>query len=136
MSRLDRVRFCPLPTVTDERGGLTFIEGGQDVPFEIRRAYYLYDTKLDRGGHAHRDTQQLLVAIAGAFTLELSDGREARRFRLDDPRRGLHVVPMLFLRLLDFAPGTVVLVLASTHYDKTRTIRSWETFVEESQRLE
>jgi WxcM-like protein len=131
MSRLDIVRWIDFRSVVDERGALTFIEGMKDIPFEIKRAYYLYDVRQDRGGHAHRDTQQVIVPLAGRFVLELSDGVESRRFALDSPTRGVHIVPMLFIRLLDFAPGTVVLVLASTLYDKSRSIRSWEEYVQE-----
>jgi hypothetical protein len=132
MSRLDDVRWIDFRSVVDERGALTFIEGAKDIPFEIKRAYYLYDVRQDRGGHAHRDTQQIIIALSGRFVLELSDGAGSRRFALESPARGVHVVPMLFLRLLDFAPGTVVLVLASTHYDSSRTIRSWEEYVREA----
>ncbi|WP_437825913.1 sugar 3,4-ketoisomerase [Sorangium sp. So ce1153] len=132
MSRLHNVRWIEFPSVVDERGALTFVEGAQDVPFEIKRAYYLYDVRLDRGGHAHRDTQQVIVALRGRFVLELSDGVESRRFALDSPTRGVHILPMLFIRLLDFAPDTVVLVLASTHYDKSRSIRSWEDYLQEA----
>lgn len=131
MSRLDIVRGIDFRSVVDERGALTFVEGNKDIPFDIKRAYYLYDVRRDRGGHAHRDTQQVIIALQGRFVLELSDGVEKRRFALDSPTRGVLVVPMLFIRLLDFAPGTVVLVLASTHYDSSRSIRSWEDYLRE-----
>ncbi len=132
MSRLDLVRYIDFRSVVDERGALTFVEGQKDIPFEIKRAYYLYDVRQDRGGHAHRDTQQVIVALSGRFVLELSDGVKSRQFPLDSPTRGVHILPMLFIRLLDFAPGTVALVLASTHYDSSRSIRSWDAYVQES----
>ena len=85
----------------------------------------------DRGGHAHRDTHQLVVAATGAFTLRLGDGRQRREFRLDRPTRGVLFGPMLFIELVEFTPGAVAVVLASTHYDKKRSIRSWEEYLEE-----
>lgn len=127
--RLDAVRWLDLPSHADPRGTLTAVEGGQDLPFEIKRVYVLHDIAADRGGHAHRDTHQLVTAIAGSFELTLCDGREERRYRLDRPTRGLLFGPMLFISMSDFAPDTRVLVMASTHYDHHRSIRSWPDYL-------
>ncbi|MEZ5288646.1 MAG: FdtA/QdtA family cupin domain-containing protein [Vicinamibacterales bacterium] len=129
-SRLESVGWIELHPNVDARGSLTAIESGQSIPFDIRRVYFLRDIVADRAGHAHRDTHQVIVPVAGSFVVSLSDGRETRDFRCDDPSRGLYVLPMLFIRLLDFAPGTVALVLASTHYDKSRSLRSWDEYLQ------
>lgn len=127
---LDSVRWIDLPHQTDARGVLTAIEAVKDVPFEIRRLFYMYGTPegIERGGHAHRDTQQVVIAIAGRFTLELSDGQDSRSFALDSPTRGLYMPPMIFVRLFDFSPGAVCLVAADTHYERSKSIRTWEEF--------
>jgi hypothetical protein len=129
MSVLDRVRWVELPSVTDARGVLTSVEGVRDVPFEIRRVFYMHHIVTDRGGHAHRDTDQVVVAAAGCFTMKLSDGERSAVYRLDDPRRGVYTPPMVFIELSDFSPGAVCLVLASTPYDMSRSIRSWEEYL-------
>jgi dTDP-4-dehydrorhamnose 3,5-epimerase-like enzyme len=127
--RLDLVRWIHLPSHRDQRGVLTAVEGGVDVPFEIRRAYFLHGITSDRGGHAHMNTYQIVVAVSGRCELVLSDSRESRVFALDDPTRGLFLVPMLFIQLRSFTTDAVVLVLASTRYDKAQSIRSWEDYL-------
>lgn len=127
---LKAVRWISLPSHADSRGVLTAIESGQDTPFEVRRIYLLHGLRADRGGHAHRDSHQVAIAAAGAFELALSDGSETRTYRLGDPTRGLYLGPMLFIRLRRFSPDAAVVVLASTHYDKNRSIRSWEDYLE------
>lgn len=129
MSRLDAARWIALGSHADARGQLTAIEGGRDVPFEVRRVYLLTRNRAARGGHAHRDTQQVVIAAAGSFTLELADPSHSRRYTLDDPTRGVYIAPLLFIRLGDFSADAVVLVLASTHYAPARSIRSWEEYV-------
>lgn len=127
--RLDEVRWIDLRSHHDARGTLTAVESGQDVPFEIRRVYFLHDVADDRGGHAHRDTRQLMTALAGAFDLALSDGRETRHYRLESPARSLLFGPMLFITMSGFLPGTRAVVTASTHYDPARSIRSWPDYL-------
>lgn len=128
------VRWINLPHVPDERGVLTSIESGLDVPFEIRRVFFMRDVRGERGGHAHRATRQLLVPIAGTFTVEVSDGAESASYRMDDPHRGLYLPPMTWVRLGDFAPSAVCLVLADTHYADVTYLRDWDEFVALSQR--
>ena len=127
---LDAARWIALPSHADDRGVLTAIESGQDVPFEIARVYFVHHVIAERGGHAHRDTQQVVTAVHGRCELVLSDGTRERVFTLDDPGRGVLVGPMLFIRMRDFAPGTVVASMASTHYDKNRSLRTWDAFLE------
>jgi dTDP-4-dehydrorhamnose 3,5-epimerase-like enzyme len=127
--KLDAVRWVELPSHRDERGVLTAIESGVHIPFEVKRVYFLHHIAAERGGHAHRDTHQVVVALSGHCELVLSDGRESRSFQLDNPTCGLLLVPMLFIRIQHFSPDAAIVVLASTHYDKTRSIRSWEDYL-------
>ena len=129
-SPLDELRWIDLPSVRDDRGVLTAIEGGRDIPFEIRRLFYMHHVTADRGGHAHRDTDQVIVALAGRFRLELSDGQRSETYTMDDPTRGLYTPRMLFIRLFELSPDAVCLVLASSHYDIGKSIRSWEEYLE------
>ncbi|MDX1412709.1 MAG: FdtA/QdtA family cupin domain-containing protein [Candidatus Promineifilaceae bacterium] len=128
--RLDAVRWISLPSHQDGRGVLTAIESGIDLPFEIKRVYLLHHISQDRGGHAHCDTQQIVIALSGCCEMVLSNGQESRCYRLDDATRGLYLGPMLFISMRNFSPDAGIVVLASTHYDKTRSIRSWEQYLE------
>src|SRR3954447_3699682 len=112
---LDACRIIELPKIGDPRGNLTFVEGGRHVPFDIRRVYYLYDVPggADRGGHAHKELHQLLIAISGSFDVTLADGRKRRRFRLNRSYKGLYIGPMVWRQLNNFSSGSICLVLAS-----------------------
>ena len=116
MSSLSEVRWIDLPTVHDNRGSLTFIESEKNIPFEIRRIFYIHHVIGDRGGHAHTDTEQIIVALSGSFTLELSDGSGYVSYRMSDPEKGLYIPKMIFANLLNFSTDSVCLVLASTHF--------------------
>ena len=87
----------------------------------------------DRGGHAHRNTDQVAIATSGAFLFNLSDGSSKESFRLDDPIKGLYIPRMLFIEIFQEAPDSVCLVLANTHYDKDQSIRTYQEFLEEIQ---
>ncbi len=130
---LHAVTWMDLPSVGDPRGVLTSIESGLDIPFDIKRVFIMHHITAPRGGHAHRDTDQVLVAAAGSFSLDVSDGGCCRTFTLDDPTRGLYTPRMIFLELYDFSADAVCLVLANTHYDMSRSIRSWEDYLERVQ---
>jgi hypothetical protein len=130
MSLLDDVRWIDLPSNADSRGVLTSIESGLNIPFKIKRVFYMHHVISDRGGHAHTDTDQVVIAIAGHFKLDLSDGPHARTYIMDNPTRGLYLPRMVFLRLYDFSPGAVCLVLANTHYDMSKSIRSWAEYLQ------
>lgn len=114
----------------DPRGNLTFLEGGLHVPFDIRRVYYLYDVPggSHRGGHAHKELQQLIIALTGSFDVILDDGRDRRRTRLDRAYRGLYVAPMIWRELRNFTSGSVCLVLASAPFDEDDYFRDYSTF--------
>ena len=129
-SRMNEVRWLELPSVRDERGVLTAIEAGRDVPFPILRVFLVHHTTTDRGGHAHKDTDQVVTAAAGELTLEVTDGHSSQSFKLDDPTRGVYVPRMLFVRLQSFSADAVCLVFASTHYNMKQSYRSWEAYLE------
>ena len=126
---LDQVQFIQLPSVSDSRGVLTAIEGTRDIPFEIKRIFYLHHIIQNRGGHAHRDTEQVVIASAGSFSLTVFDGRESKDFEMNDPTQGLYIPRMIFITMSDFAPGSVCLVIANSFYDMSRSFRSREEYL-------
>lgn len=131
MSPLDQVRIIDLPKVTDQRGNLTFVEGGRHVPFEIKRIYYLYDVPggAERGGHAHKALQQLIIAMSGSFDVVLDDGAQKKRVHLNRPYYGLYVPTMLWRELDNFSSGAVCMVLASNLYDEQDYYRNYRDFL-------
>jgi hypothetical protein len=131
MSPLREVRLVDIPTVADSRGRLTVLEKDAAVPFEIRRVFFMHHMEADRGGHAHRDTEQVVLAAAGSFRITLTDAQSSLSYVLDDPSKGVYMPPMVFVTLTDFSPGAVCLVLASTIYDISRSIRTYEDFLGE-----
>lgn len=128
---ISKARLIKLPRIDDPRGSLTFIEGTNHIPFEIKRIYYLYNIPQgqDRGGHAHRELQQLFIAISGRFEIMLDDGVEKCHFVLNRPDYGLYITPVVWRELKDFSPGTVCCVLASATYEEADYIRSYEEFL-------
>lgn len=132
MYSLNDCRTIELPKITDPRGNLTFIEGDRHIPFDIRRVYYLYDVPggAERGGHAHKNLNQLIVAMSGSFDVVLNDGREKRRFHLNRSYYGLYVCPMIWRELDNFSSGSVCMVLASNLYDEDDYYREYEQFLQ------
>lgn len=115
----------------DERGSLIALEAGRQVPFEIRRAYYIFGTLegVSRGFHAHRQLQQLAVAVSGSCDILLDDGTNRERLRLDRPDIGLTLPPMVWHEMADFSEDCVLLVLADDVYDEADYIRNYDEFV-------
>ena len=134
---IDDCRIIDLRKISDPRGNLTPIEGGGDVPFEIKRIYYLYDVPSgeSRGAHAHKELQQLIIAANGSFTITLDDGRKKKAFTLNRPYQGLLVVPGIWRDLDDFSSGAVLLCLASEHYMTGDYIRDYEEFLKYKKKL-
>lgn len=123
-------RIIELPRVTDPRGNLTFIEGGRHVPFEIARVYYLYDVPggETRGGHAHRDLEQLIIAMSGAFDVVLDDGAQQETVTLNRSYYGLYMPQLIWRELVNFSSGSVCTVLASRPYEEDDYFRDYEEF--------
>jgi len=128
-------RIIDLRKISDPRGNLTPIEGGGDIPFDIKRIYYLYDVPSgeSRGAHAHKELQQLIIAANGSFTITLDDGTKKKAFTLNRPYQGLLIVPGIWRDLDDFSSGAVLLCLASEHYIAEDYIRDYEEFLKYKQ---
>ena len=120
----------------DERGILTSIEGKRSIPFEIKRIFYMHHLKSDRGGHSHLDTDQIVIPINGSFTVSIHDGKLKKSFFLDDCKVGLYIPRRLFTTLYDFAIDDVCLVLANTHYNKSKSQRNWRKFIDMKEKTE
>jgi dTDP-4-dehydrorhamnose 3,5-epimerase-like enzyme len=127
-------RIIELPRITDPRGNLTFVESGTQVPFEIARVVYLYDVPGGevRGGHAHRELEQLIIAVAGSFDVVVDDGAQRERFSLNRSYYGLYVPPMIWREMDNFSSGSVGLVLASHVYDESDYYRDHDEFARAS----
>jgi len=128
---LENCRMIDLPKIHDSRGNLTFIEGGNHVPFDIQRVYYLYDVPggAERGGHAHKGLQQLIIAMSGSFDVVLDDGKGKKRYHLNRPYNGLYVCPMIWRELDNFSSGSVCMVLASNRYEEDDYYRDYNEFM-------
>ena len=118
-----------LKTIADPRGSLTAIEGAQDIPFEIKRIFYMHHVSSDRGGHAHIDTDQVLIPIHGSLCVKLFNGKDTEEYVMDDCTKGLYIPRLYFTDMYEFTPETVCLVLSSTHYDMGRSLRSMDAYM-------
>lgn len=120
-----------LPKVPEARGNLTHIEGNVQIPFKIKRVYYHYDLPAGckRGGHAHCETQNLIIALSGSFDVVLDDGYRRQSVHLQQPHQGLYIGPMVWRELENFATASLSLVLASTSYDESDYLRDYDEFL-------
>ena len=130
---IKKVRWISFIDNVDKRGRLTAIEGEITVPFPIKRVFYVHQVQqgVPRGGHAHRDTDQVLLALSGSLDVLISNGLESRGFHLEDPGKGLYVPRMLWVSMYNFNNNTVCLVLANTCYDQSKSIRTWAQYLED-----
>jgi hypothetical protein len=119
-----------LPKIHNRAGNITALENNINIPFEVKRVYFLYDVPggEDRGGHAHHELQQFIVAASGAFDVLLDDGINKKIIRLDRPYIGLHIVSGIWRELLNFSSGAICLVLASEKYKENDYIRDYTEF--------
>lgn len=116
----------------DDRGMLVALEEFNDIPFEIKRVYYMYDTKegVRRGYHAHKSLEQILICIHGSCKILLDNGKEKKIVSLERPYEGLYVANNMWREMFDFSPDAVLLVLASESYDESDYIRNYDDFLE------
>ena len=126
-------RWIAVPGATDARGRVNFIEAGKGLPFVPQRLFWLHHVAPGqwRGRHGHRESELLLVAVNGACRAHLDDGTVRQMVALDDPARALYIGTWVWHELTDFAPGTTVLVIASTLYDEAEYLRDYEVFKRE-----
>jgi dTDP-4-dehydrorhamnose 3,5-epimerase-like enzyme len=120
-----------LPRIQDPRGNLTFVEAGKQAPFDFRRVYYLYDVPggSERGGHAHLQLHQMMIAMSGSFDIALDDGFDRKRVHLNRSYNALYIPPMTWRELDNFSSGSVCMVLASEHFDEADYIRDYSAFM-------
>lgn len=123
-------RLIELPKIKDPRGNLTVIESGMNVPFEVKRNYWIYDVPsgMWRDGHAFKTQEELIVSLSGSFDVVVNDGTGEKTFHLARPQIGLYVPPMTWRHLDNFSTNSVALVLSSTHYDAEDYIEDFELF--------
>lgn len=131
ISTIDECYVMPLEINHREKGNITVIENKGIVPFDIERVYYLYDVPggVERGGHAHLELCQLIVAASGSFDVVLNDGTNKKTITLNRPYQGLYIVPGIWRELENFSSGSNCLVLASTHYEENDYIRDYDDFI-------
>jgi hypothetical protein len=128
---IDDCVVLDLPRITRREGSITPVHGGREVPFDIRRVYYLYDVPggAERGGHAHRELQQVIVAVMGSFHVILDDGERRKNVTLNRAYYGLYVPSLMWREVVAFSSGGVCLVLASNHFSEADYFRDYQDFV-------
>lgn len=126
---LAEIRWIDIEHRDDERGTLTAIEPPA-LPFDIKRFFYMHrvPSGQERGGHAHRYTQQCAIAVAGSVTIDATHAGQTRTYVLDDPNRGLYLPPMTWVRVYAFQPLTVALVVCDTIYAPQHVVRDWDEY--------
>lgn len=134
MKLKEQYKLIEFVDLGDERGNLVVIEGeGIDIPFDIKRVFYIYgsDSSVVRGQHANRETEFLLVNVSGTSKVKVDNGKESEIIELNKPRMGLYLSAMLWKDMYDFSEDSVLLVLASRHYDSKEYIRNYEDYLAE-----
>jgi oxalate decarboxylase/phosphoglucose isomerase-like protein (cupin superfamily) len=128
---LEDCRIIELPKIHDPHGNLTFVESNNQIPFNIQRVYHVYDVPggAERGGHAHKNLHQFIVAMSGSFDITLDDGKDKKKFHLARSYYGLYVCPMIWREIDNFSSGSVLMCLASEKYDETDYFRRYDDFM-------
>lgn len=123
-------RIIQLPKITDPRGNLSFFEHDSQLPFEIKRSFWIYDVPggEDRGGHAYKNTEEFIVALSGSIDVVLDDGNEVKTYSLNRSYYGLYVPKMMWREMKNFSTNSLALVVASTEYDENEYIRDYGQF--------
>lgn len=129
-------KIIDLPRINDPRGNLTFVEGDVHIPFAIKRVYYLYDVPggAERGGHAHKELHQLIIAMSGSFDIHLDDGHSKKTFHMNRSYFGLYVPTMIWREIDNFSSGAVCMVLASERYAESDYYRDHQEFLQTAQK--
>lgn len=129
--KVDSCKIVNIDVVHNESGNISVLENNNTIPFDVKRIYYLYDVPMgaERGGHAHYELEQYVIAASGSFTFVLDDGLEKREFFLNHPNKALHIKPGIWREMKDFSSGSICLVLASMQYSESDYIRNYEDFL-------
>jgi dTDP-4-dehydrorhamnose 3,5-epimerase-like enzyme len=132
MSEIDnKYKILNFPDLGDERGNLVVVEGEQQIPFNIKRVFYIYgsDDTVVRGQHANLRSEFVLINVAGSSKVKVDDGKETSIIELNQPRMGVYLPKMLWKEMYDFSPDSVLLVLSNEHYDGTEYIRDYDEYL-------
>ena len=138
MGLRERCRIINFADLGDERGKLVVIEGGLAIPFDIQRVFYIYgsDETVVRGQHANRESEFVLINVSGTSKVRITDGKEEFNVELNKPMMGVYIPKMVWKDMYDFSPDSVLLVLASTHYDGKEYIRNFDEYLKEIKGLD
>lgn len=133
MNIKDQYKILEFGDLGDERGKLVVVEGAQDIPFEIKRVFYIYgsDSQVVRGQHANRNSEFVLINVSGSSKVRVDNGFEEEIIELNRPRMGLYLPTMVWKDMYDFSEDSVLLVLSNTHYDGHEYIRDYDEFIKE-----
>ena len=128
---IEKCRMIEFPQKGDDRGHLVIVEGNQDIPFEIKRVFYIYGSDKDviRGKHANYNTEFVLINVAGTSKVKVDDGTEQKIFSLDRPHTGIFLPRMVWKDMYDFSEDSVLLCLSSEHYDANEYIRDYDKYL-------
>ena len=127
---IDDCKIIDLPKITDPRGNLTFVEGGNHIPFDIKRVYWIYDVPGGevRGGHAYNELYEVIVALSGSFDVVLDDGKKKKKFSLNRSYYGLYVPSKIWRSLENFSTNALCFIFASKGYEKDDYIREYKKY--------
>lgn len=134
MKLSEQIKLLEFSDLGDERGNLVVVEGsGLDIPFDVKRVFYIYgsDSEVIRGRHANRKSEFVMINVSGKSKVKVDNGYETQIIELDRPRMGLYLSTMVWKDMYDFSPDSVLLVLASEHYDAKEYIRNYDDFIKE-----
>lgn len=132
MSLQEKCKIINFSDLGDERGKLVVIEGGQAIPFDIKRVFYIYgsDATVVRGEHANRESEFVLINVAGTSKVRITNGKEEFIVELNKPMMGIYIPKMIWKDMYDFSADSVLLVLASTHYERKEYIRNYDEYLQ------
>ena len=133
MYSINKVKMLEFSEKGDERGRLVIIEGGQDIPFEVKRVFYIYDTKrgTPRGQHANKKSEQMLICVSGSCRVKVDNGKGMQEvYELNTPEQALYTGTMLWREMYDFSGGCVLMVIASEYYNPEEYIRDYDKYIE------